>query len=119
MMNYRSLFFNIIVIVASFNAIAQEKLAAQTALKPVAFSVKPSQGYTFRLTNPCYPFHGNKNSIVRTAPALAELTGACIEILNPSSMSLYQITWLPQMATTQNHHLLCHIVFPAISQVRS
>lgn len=28
MMNYRSLFFNIIVILASFNVAAQEKLAA-------------------------------------------------------------------------------------------
>jgi hypothetical protein len=77
MMNYRSLFFTILVLfLASLSAIAQEKQEAVTALKPVAFSVKPSQGYTFRLINPCYPFHGNKNAIVRIAPELAELTGA-------------------------------------------
>jgi hypothetical protein len=75
MMNYRSLFFNIIVILVSCSAIAQEKQVTAAALKPVTFSVRPGQGSTFRLINPCYPFHGNKNSIVRMAPELTGLTG--------------------------------------------
>src|SRR4051812_44446192 len=70
MMNYRFIFFYILMLFfSSLHANAQ-------ALKSVAFSVKPSQGHTFRLINPCYPFWGSKNSIVRIAPALTELTGA-------------------------------------------
>jgi hypothetical protein len=74
MMNYRSIFFNILILfVPAFEVAAQEN---QVAVKPALFSVKPSQGHSFRLMNPCYPFHGSKNSIVRIAPVLAKLIGA-------------------------------------------
>lgn len=75
MMRYRSIFVTLFALVVVFNAIAQEEAAATKVLKPVAFSVKP-QGYTFRLMNPCYPFPGSKNAIIRMAPVLSGLTGA-------------------------------------------
>lgn len=64
------------IVFTPLNVLSQEKNSKTVLWKPSAFSLKPNSADTFRIMNPCYPFPGRKNNIVRIATALNELTGA-------------------------------------------
>lgn len=50
----------------------------------VSFQLKPNTGSTLRIINPCYPFSGKKNAIIRIAPQLMNLKGAKGAVKNVS-----------------------------------
>ena len=63
-------------ILAFSSASGQQKAAKAAPFISSPFSIKSKEGYAFTIFKPCYPFHGQKNSIVRFIPQLEKLTGA-------------------------------------------
>lgn len=72
----RALYLALILNFIFLSAFCQQKASKEAPFVSSTFSVKSKSGYTFTISKPCYPFRGQKNSIVRLISQVEGLTGA-------------------------------------------